>query len=59
MKQQAWNHTYDVAVCGGGFAGISAALAAAMTDDFSALDVSVLQDKLKQNGVVLHESDLA
>ncbi|MBQ2806445.1 MAG: FAD-dependent oxidoreductase [Clostridia bacterium] len=39
--------------------GQAAGMAAAMTDDFSALDVSVLQDKLKHNGVVLHESDLA
>ena len=39
--------------------GQAAGIAAAMTDDFSALDVNVLQNKLKQNGVVLHECDLA
>lgn len=53
---------YDVAVCGGGFAGISAALAAgtaaAMTNDFSILEISKLQEKLRNNGVVIHEKDL-
>ena len=38
--------------------GQAAGTAAAMTDDFSTLDVAVLQSKLKQNGVVLHEKDL-
>lgn len=38
--------------------GQAAGIAAAMSDDFSALDVAVLQSKLKQNGVVLHESEL-
>ena len=45
---------YDVAVCGGGIAGI----AAAMCDDFTALDVCALQKKLQKCGVVLHETDL-
>ena len=39
--------------------GQAAGIAAAMTDDFSTLDVAALQSKLKQNGVVLHEKDLA
>ncbi len=39
--------------------GQAAGTAAAMTDDFSSLDVSLLQEKLRQNGVVLHEKDLA
>lgn len=38
--------------------GQAAGTAAAMTDDFSTLDVSALQRKLQQNGVVLHEKDL-
>ena len=38
--------------------GQAAGLAAAMTDDFSTLDVKELQEKLVQNGVVLHEKDL-
>ena len=54
MKDVKTNSTYDVAVCGGGIAGI----AAAMMDDFSTLDVAALQSKLKKNGVVLHEKDL-
>ena len=38
--------------------GQAAGTAAAMTDDFSAIDIAELQKKLKQNGVVLHENDL-
>lgn len=38
--------------------GQAAGTAAAMTDDFSALDVKELQAKLQKNGVVLHEKDL-
>lgn len=34
--------------------GEAAGLAAALTDDFSALDVRLLQRKLQENGVVLH-----
>ena len=38
--------------------GEAAGVAAAMTDDFSALDVKALQKKLQEKGVVLHEKDL-
>ncbi len=38
--------------------GEAAGVAAAMTDDFSALDVTLLQKKLQEKGVVLHEKDL-
>ncbi len=38
--------------------GEAAGTAAAMTNDFSSLDVSALQAQLKKNGVVLHEDDL-
>jgi len=38
--------------------GQAAGIAATLTDDFSTLDVSVLQSKLKQNDVILHEKDL-
>lgn len=38
--------------------GEAAGTAAAMTDDFGALDVKALQEKLVANGVVLHEEDL-
>ena len=57
IMKELYNDTYDVAVCGGGFAGISAALAAALTDDFSTLDVCVLQERLRKSGVVLHERE--
>ena len=39
--------------------GEAAGTAAAMTDDFSMLDVKELQSKLEKNGVVLHERDLS
>lgn len=38
--------------------GEAAGTAAALTDDFSTLDIRKLQDVLKSNGVVLHEQDL-
>ena len=38
--------------------GQAAGTAAAMTEDFSTLDVVALQSKLKQDGVVLHEKTL-
>ncbi len=38
--------------------GQAAGVAAAMTDDFSAIDIKALQEKLEKAGVVLHEKDL-
>ena len=38
--------------------GQAAGTAASITDDFSALDVKILQDALKNDGVVLHEYDI-
>ena len=38
--------------------GQAAGTAAAMTDDFSTLDISALQQRLQEHGVVLHEKDL-
>ena len=38
--------------------GQAAGTAAAMTDDFSGLDVRQLQEQLRKDGVVLHEQDL-
>ncbi len=38
--------------------GEAAGVAAAMTDDMPHVDISALQEKLKANGVVLHERDL-
>lgn len=44
-------HTCDVLVAGGG-------VAATLGDDISAIDVTVLQENLRKNGVVIHEKDL-
>ncbi len=38
--------------------GEAAGVAAALTDDFSALDIGLLQNKLREGGVVIHEKDL-
>lgn len=38
--------------------GEAAGVAAAICDDFTKIDMEKLQNKLKQNGVVLHEKDL-
>ena len=38
--------------------GQAAGTAAAMTDDFTALDVSILQEQLVKDGVVLHVKDI-
>lgn len=38
--------------------GEAAGMAAALTNDFSALDIKVLQEKLRRAGVVLHEKDI-
>ena len=38
--------------------GQAAGTAAALIDDFSSLDIKLLQDKLIDNGVVLHEKCL-
>lgn len=38
--------------------GQAAGTAAAMTDDFTTLDVRALQDRLVKDGVVLHEKDI-
>ena len=51
-----WDRTRVIPACA--VTGEAAGLAAALTDDFTTLDVSVLQERLVKNGVVLHESDL-
>lgn len=38
--------------------GQAAGTAAALTEDFTALNVKKLQDKLSDSGVVLHENQL-
>lgn len=44
---------YDVAVT-----GQAAGTAAALTDDFSSIDIDILQKMLKEDGVVLHEKEI-
>ncbi len=38
--------------------GQAAGIAATLTDNFSKIDIQMLQNRLKQNGVVLHENEL-
>ena len=42
---------YDVVVCGGGFAGAAAISAAGFCGDIRKIDVAVLLEKLKENGM--------
>lgn len=56
VKETMWDIMRVIPCCA--VTGQAAGTAAAMTDDFSTLDVSKLQSKLKQNGVALHECDI-
>ncbi len=56
VTDSMWNIMRVIPCCA--VTGEAAGTAAAMTNDFSALDVSALQAQLVKNGVVLHESDL-
>ena len=51
-----WDLTRVIPVCA--VTGEAAGTAAAMSDDMTTLDVKLLQKKLVENGVVLHEDDL-
>ena len=51
-----WDITRVIPVCA--VSGEAAGTAAAMSDDFSTLDISALQSALQNNGVVLHTNDL-
>ncbi len=51
-----WDITRVIPVCA--LSGQAAGTAAAMTDNFDSIDINKLQDNLKMNGVVLHESEL-
>lgn len=51
-----WDITRVIPVCA--VTGEAAGIAASISDDFSKLDINVLQNKLKNNGVKLHEKDL-
>ncbi len=56
VNETMWNLMRVIPCCA--VTGQAAGTAAAMTDDFTTLDVEKLQNVLKDNGVVLHEKDL-
>lgn len=51
-----WDLTRVIPTCA--LTGEAAGTAAAMTDDFDAIDISALQEKLRANGNILHKSEL-
>ncbi len=51
-----WDITRVIPVCA--VSGEAAGTAAAMTDDFTAIDISALQERLRTAGVKLHEKEL-
>lgn len=56
VSDAMWDITRVIPVCA--VTGEAAGTAAALTDDFSSLDVGVLQDRLKRQGVRLHCADI-
>mgnify|MGYP003300092079 CR=1 FL=1 len=56
VNEPLWDSMRVIPCCA--VTGQAAGTAAAMTDDFTALDVSKLQEKLVANGVKLHESEI-
>ncbi len=56
VSESLWDVMRVIPCCA--VTGQAAGTAAAMSDDFSSLDVKALQDKLKTDGVILHEKDL-
>ena len=56
VTDSMWDITRVIPCCA--ITGEAAGTAAAMTDDFTALDVAALQRALVQNGVRLHEKDI-
>lgn len=56
VTEEMWDIMRVIPCCA--VTGQAAGTAAAMCDDFSALDVAALQEQLKKDGVVLHERDL-
>ena len=56
VSQDMWDIMRVIPCCA--VTGQAAGTAAAMTDDFSALDISLLQKQLVTDGVVLHEKDI-
>ena len=56
VTQEMWDIMRVIPCCA--ITGEAAGIAAAMTDDFSTLEISELQKILVDNGAVLHEKDL-
>jgi len=56
VNEKLWDVMRVIPCCA--VTGQAAGTAAAMTDDFSALDISLLQDRLRHDGVKLHLQDL-
>ncbi len=56
VTEEMWDITRVIPCCS--VTGQAAGTAAALSDDFTSLDISKLQNCLKADGVVLHEKDL-
>ncbi|MBE6695520.1 MAG: FAD-dependent oxidoreductase [Ruminococcaceae bacterium] len=56
VDQTLWDVMRVIPCCA--VTGQAAGTAAALSDDFTALDIKYLQDTLRKNGVVLHEKDI-
>ncbi len=51
-----WDITRVIPVCA--VSGEAAGVAASMTDDFKSIDIIELQNRLRKNGVIIHNKDL-
>ncbi len=56
VEEDMWDIMRVIPCCA--VTGESAGIAAAMSDDMTTLDISKLQNRLKESGVVIHESDI-
>lgn len=56
VEEDMWDIMRVIPCCA--VTGQAAGTAAAMTEDFGALDVSLLQKELQKDGVILHERDI-
>ena len=57
VEEDMWDIMRVIPCCA--VTGQAAGTAAAMTDDFTTLDVAALQEKLQKDGVILHEKDIS
>ena len=56
VDERLWDVMRVIPCCA--VTGQAAGIAAAISDEFSCVDISLLQKRLKENGVILHEKDL-